>query len=145
MALPFDLAIAFIFVFAIVYGGLEVSKVFKNKGVMSVIALVIAFFAITSQITLNFLQEFLPIAVIIFIIVFIIAIIVKPFKSGGKFEIDFTLLAVVGVLILLLLASGFTIPSGNILPGLPTSDLLTAVGVIIVLLILVAAYKSGKS
>lgn len=142
-----DLLIPFFFILAIVWGALEVSGVFKNKGVKAIISLVIGFFAITNQQAVSFINQSLPFAVMFFVVIFFIGFITKPFigkkKEGGEGP-DFTLLAIVGILILLFLASQGTDYLRTIFPGLSQfsqNDLLTGLGIIIVILILFSVYK----
>ena len=139
--LPVDVLVPFIFVLAIVWGGLEVAGIFKNKGVMAIISVVVAFFAISSSQTLSFLQQFLPLAVIIFILVFILSIIIKPFKTKEGFKIDYTLLAIVGVLVLVFLSTWDFRYFGNLIPGADNADILSGIGIVIFLLIIISAYK----
>ena len=145
MALGLEVLIPFLFVLAVVWGGLDVSRTFKNTAVKAIISLVIAFFAITSAAVIAFINQVLPAAVIFFIMVFFIAFIVKPFAGKGGGGMNFELLIIIIVLALLFLANS-TDYLRTIAPGLGSvtqENILAAVAVILVLLIFYAAYKKG--
>lgn len=96
---PADLPslLSFFFVLAVVYGALEVSSVFKNNAVKAIIALVVSFFAASSQEAVNLISAILPYAIMLFIVFFFIGFVLKFFKKGegGKEEVDYTLLIVI--------------------------------------------------
>ena len=60
----------FLFVLAIVYGALELTSVLKNKAANIVIALVVAFFAISNASAVEFIIAVMPWAAILFIAAF---------------------------------------------------------------------------
>ena len=142
--------IPFFFVLAIVYGALDYSNVLKKNSVKAIISLVIAFFAITYQPLVDFIYLVLPYAVILFIVVFFLAFISKLFKGkggeGGKGgERDWTLIAIIVILILIATAAYGQDILNNFLPAMPAENFLYAVGLVLVLLIFYAAYKNwGK-
>ena len=90
--MPFAEFLPFIFVIAVVYGGLEVSAVFKNKAVKFIIALVVAYFAATNAQVVGFITSFLPLAATVFVVVFLIGFVYKVFQKGG--DKDWTLIAI---------------------------------------------------
>jgi len=138
MASLLILAIPFLFVLAIVYGALDVSNVFKNKGAKGIIAIVIAFFAISSQELVDFINSILPFAVILFIIVFFIAFVMALFKEKeGKKGVDYTMLTIIAALVLIFLANELSVSFID----LENSNLITIIGFVFILLIFFAAYK----
>lgn len=140
MAELLTLAMPFFFMLAIVYGALEVSGVFKNKAVNALIAVIIAFFAISSAQFIEFVYNILPYAAILFVIVFFLGFLTSPFrKKEGKKEMDYTLLIVIAGLILIFLAN----QSSGIL-DLQNSNIITLIGFAIILIIFYAAYKQGS-
>lgn len=137
-------ALPLIFVFAVVYGALEVSKVFKNKRVNGLIALVIAFFAIGSEQVTNLIYQILPAATILFIIVFFLGFIFAPFKKKEGEKRDFTLIIMVAALVLVLLVTQGYDWISDILPyNVSSENFMYAGGLILIIAILYAAYKKG--
>ena len=98
--------IPFLFVFAIVFGVLEVAGVFKNRAVMAIIAFVIAFFAVTDTSFLNFLNTFLPVLIWVFVGLFILVAILRLLKKEASEDRAMT--TVVGaVAMLIFITIGF--------------------------------------
>ena len=101
--LSLDFAIPFFFIFAIIYGALEVSGVFKNKAVKAIIAVALAFFAVSNADVVLFIHQVLPFATVFFVVVFFIGFIAKPFRGKGgeeKKRDPFLLLVVLGLLLI---------------------------------------------
>lgn len=73
----------FFLVLALVYGSLEVSGIFKNKGVKGVIAIVLAFFAVSSPPVVAFINEIMPYIAVFFIVVFLAGFLSSFFKGKG--------------------------------------------------------------
>jgi len=145
--MPIDIissVIPFLFVGAIVYGALEVSGVFANKNVKTIIAAVIALFSLTYEPLTLFINQILPYAAIFFIAVFFIAFLFKPFKSGGgEGKRDYTMIIVICGLVLIFLANSGYEMVRQWIPQLANSNYIVAIGVIIVVFILYAAYKKS--
>jgi hypothetical protein len=140
--------IPFLFVLAVVYGALDFAEVFKKNSVKGIIALAMAFFAISSPPVISFIDSILPYAVILFIIVFFLAFLKKLVSRGGKgggekkpFK-DWSLLAIVVVLLAIFLADQGSGLLGTYLPSATTTELLYGAGLVLILLILYAAYKN---
>ena len=96
--------IPFLFVFAIVYGSLELSKVFKNKGVNGVISIVVALFTMINPGVSAFIYGVMPYAIALFVVVFFIGFI-RGLFSDKKGDKDYTLPVIIVGLILIFLAS----------------------------------------
>ena len=145
MADLFTTMVPFLFVLAIVYGALEVSGVFKNKGVKAIISLALAFFAISSATTMAFISAILPYAAIFFIAFFLLGFALSFFKDkGGKAPKDWTLIAVVLLLVAVFLTNyGYGWIQDN-LPGMDSENFVAAAGVILILVIFYAAYQKTK-
>ena len=142
--MPLDIlssAIPFFFIAAVVYGALEVSGVFANKNIKMIISGVIAFFTLTYEPLILFINQILPYAAIFFIIVFFVAFLFKPLKREGKEGRDYTLIIVVAGLVLVFLAnSGYELIK-QWFPQLSNINFMVAIGVVIIILVLYAAYK----
>ena len=146
---PFDLfsmeiLLPFFLVLAIIYGALEVSKVFANRAVKGIIAAVFAFFAIMNVQVVSFINLILPYAAGFFVVLFLIWIVLKPFRGAGKGGGDATVLIVILVLVLILLTR---LGSTGYIPGssfLSDPNLLWLIGIIVVLVIIWKAYKMGS-
>jgi hypothetical protein len=140
----FTLALPFIFVFAVVYGALDVSKVLKNSRINALIALVIAFFAIGSAQVTGFILQIFPYATILFIIVFFFGFISSIFKGDGKR--DLTLLVMVAALVIVFLINQGYDWIKNIIPGYAISpdNFMYLGGLILIIVIFYAVYQKGK-
>jgi hypothetical protein len=141
--------IPFLFVLAVVYGALEVSDIFKRKQVKLIISLCFALVAMSSALITGFIMGILPYAILLFIAFFFIGFALSFFredkKEGGKGERDYTLIAIVLVLLLLFLSSYGTEFIEDMIPGMSRDSLVTGIGIIVILMVFYAAYKlSGK-
>jgi len=138
--MPFTEFLPFIFVIAVVYGGLEVSDVFKNKVVKFIIALVVAYFASTTPQVSVFITQFLPLAAIVFVVVFLFGFVYKVFQKGGNK--DWPLIAVVIAIGFIGLAQfqGSLSPYLNNLP-IDQNNFLAIVLIVGFIALLYAAYK----
>lgn len=149
MADIFTNLIPFLFVLAVVYGALDYSNVLRKHSVKAIVSLAIAFFALTSQFVLDFINSILPYAVILFIIVFFLAFLTKLVKGkgdGGKSEPrDWTLIAIIILLILIAIAAYGQDMLNAFLPSMPAENFLYGVGIVLILLIFYAAYKNWGS
>ena len=133
------LALPFFFILAIVYGALEVSGVFKNKAVIAIISLVIAFFTISSDAAVSFIYDVLPFAIIVFIIVFLLGFIFSLFKGEKK---DYSLFAVVCALGIVFVANqGYDMINAIIPASIGAENFIAIVGVIFIVVIFYAVYK----
>lgn len=150
---PFDfismeILLPFFLVLAIVYGALEVSKVFANRGVKAIIAVVFAFFAILNYQVVTFINSILPYAAGFFVVIFLIWIVLKPIRGSGgagKKGMDPVLLIVILVLILILLARMQVtnyFPQSSILSN---ENLIWVIGIIIVAIVLYKVFKIGPT
>ncbi|MBU0530254.1 MAG: hypothetical protein ABIH52_01335 [Candidatus Aenigmatarchaeota archaeon] len=135
------LILPFFFVFAIVYGSLEVSSVFKNNAVKAVIALVLAFFTITNQEVISFINETFPYIIILFVVVFFLGFIFKLVKGKGEGEKDYVLLIIIVALVLLFLSS-----QGDLIGLMESvnSEIMSYIGLGLILVIFYAAYEQMK-
>ncbi len=137
-------AVPLIFVFAIVYGAFEISKIFENKKIGGLIALAVSFFAISSETVLTMINQFLPYAALFFIVVFFIGFVLSPFRGKGEKKTDYTMVIIVIALVLIflinqgydmispLLPSGFLIGSENFM---------AIAGLVLIIAIFWTAYK----
>lgn len=142
--LSMELLLPFFLVLAIIYGALEVSKVFDNRAVKGIIAVVFAFFAIMNAQVVSLINVILPYAAGFFVVIFIIWMVIKPFRGRGGGGGDPTVLIVILVLVVILLArlgsEGYV--QSNFLSD---PNFLWIIGIVVVLVIIWKAYKMGKS
>ena len=142
--LSMEILLPFFLVLAIIYGALEVSKVFENRAVKGIIAAVFAFFAIMNSQVVSFINLIRPYAAGFFVIIFIIWMVLKPlrgWKGGG----DSTVLIVILVLILIIFTRLGSV--GGYLPGygfLADPNFIWLIGIIVMLVIIWKAYKMGS-
>jgi len=134
--LSLDFLIPFFFIFAIIYGALEISGVFKNKAVKAIIAV----------------HQVLPYAAIFFVVVFFIGFIAKPFrgrKAGEPGKRDPLLLLVVLGLLLIIFAQLAT-PSSPFYPDISSTILgdetiLWGIGIVIVIFMFYYAWSQSRA
>lgn len=136
--------IPFFFVLAVVYGALDYSGVFNKNAVNMIVSLTIAFFALTSDFVLSFIYGILPYAVIMFVVVFFLAFLKKLVGGGGEKKIDWSLAMIVIVLVLIFLASQGRDIVSDFLPSFPVENFMYAVGLVLILGILYAAYAKDR-
>lgn len=136
----------FFFVLAVVYGALEVSKIFKSSGVKGIISVVIALFAVVSPGVAEFIYQVLPYAVIFFVVFFFIGFVRSFFKGKEGEKRDYILPIIIGGLIIIFLSSqGDALK--NLFPSagfLSNDNFIVAVILVVILMILYAAYKAAK-
>jgi hypothetical protein len=144
MADLITLLIPFLFILAIVYGALDVSGVFRNKRVNALIALVFAFFSLTYEPAILFINQIMPFAIIFFVAFFFLGFVIKVARKGV--DKDYTLLIIILGLVLLLFATqgpGFI---DSFVPGFEeqASNIMMAVAIVFIGVILLAAYRLTK-
>lgn len=114
IALDATFIIPFMFTLAVVFGVLELAlgrTVMKNRAVLAIISLAIAFFAASYSPFVSALNAYLPSVTWFFIVMFFIAFVFELFglrKPSGREERGKSL-AVLGVLLLLLFAIGLSV------------------------------------
>lgn len=131
-----EMFLPFMLVLAVSYGALETAGMFRNRAVKVIIAVVVAFFALTNYMVVQTINSFLPYVALIFLAVFIIGFAKK--SLGGR-EKDNTMMIIMAVLVLLFIGSiansqgGFGLYQYN--------EILWILGVVVVAAILYGAYK----
>ena len=142
-----SVVIPFLFVLAVVYGALEVSDIFKRKQVKIILSLCFALVAMSSGLITEFIMGVLPYAILLFIAFFFIGFVLSFFredkKEGEKGERDYTLIIIVLVLLLLFLASYGTGFIEDMFPSVSRDNLVTGLGLVVILLVFYAAYRLG--
>ena len=135
--------IPFFFVFAIVYGSLELSKVFKNKGVNGIISIVVALFTMINPAVSTFIYGVMPYAIALFVVVFFIGFIRGLFSGDKKGDKDYTLpVIIVGLLLIFVASQRDTI--SRWLPSLSflgSDNFMVVVVLFLIAIILYATYK----
>lgn len=138
--------IPFLFVLAVVFGVLRISKAFKgNAAVEVIISLVIAFFSATYSPFTSMLFNILPTVTLFFIAMFFLVFILEIIGVRGKGKGEpVTNIIIYGILILVL----FTIVASHseLIPKLgiiSADDLVLGIGIIFILSIFWAAFKIG--
>jgi hypothetical protein len=149
--LSMDFLIPFFFIFAIIYGALEISGVFKNKAVKAIIAVALGFFAISNADVVAFIHQVLPYAAVFFVVVFFIGFIAKPFRGrggegGGKRD-PLLFLVVLGLLLIIFAQLGT--PSSPFYPDISSTILgnetvLWGIGIVILIFMFYYAYTQSR-
>jgi hypothetical protein len=114
-----EFLIPFFFMFAVAYGGLEVSDVLKNRKINLVLGVVFGLFAASNPGTVDFINEVLPYAVILLVIFFFLGFLlsfVRGKGEKGKKDPDYTLIIIIAGLAMIFLSS-----DNSLLSGLPIS------------------------
>jgi hypothetical protein len=146
LGIDFTLLIPFFFVLAVVYGSLEVSKVFESRGVKGIISLVIALFAITAPGLAAFIYQILPYAAAIFIVFFFVGFVMSFFREGEKGgKKDLTLPVIIAGLVLVFAAGQGADILSRWLPSMSfigNQNFIVAIIIIVILMVLYATYKA---
>jgi len=139
--------IPFLFVLAIVFGVLELTKIFKNRGVNFLVALAIAFFTITNTTFVSMLWTYFGSITTFFIVMFFIAFVFEVFglrKPGQKEPTSSVVIE--GGILFILLSIGFLY--ANQIPELPFlgggQNLIFLFIIIFILVIFWSAFRIGK-
>ena len=142
--------IPFLFVLAIIFGVLEITNVFRNRGVNFLVALAISFFTITNTTFVNFLWSQFGNITAFFLIMFFIAFIFELFglrrpRASGQESRAPEALVINGAILFILLTVGFLYVEK--IPSLPYigsgQNLLIAIVIFFVLVLFWAAFKAG--
>jgi len=140
--------IPFLFVLAIIFGVLELTNIFRNRGVNFLVALAISFFAITNATFVAFLWLQFGNITAFFIVMFFIAFILEIFglRKGepGKSRAPEAMIINGAILFILLSISFLYI---DLIPPLPFigggTNLLLFFAIIFILAIFWAAFKAS--
>jgi len=146
--IPFDMTnqflISFLFVFAIVFGALQIANVFKNKAVHAIMGLAIALFATMYPPFLATLWSYLPNVTWFFIIMFFIAFVMEIMGFRKKKPQALEGLVIQTGVLLVLLSLGYVI-SRNYPVEIPiigsTENLIFLVGFISIISIFMSVLK----
>ena len=131
-----EMLLPFMLVLAVSYGALETAGMFRNRAIKAIIAVVVAFFAMTNYMIVQTINSMLPYVAIIFLLVFIVGFAKRSLSGSEK---DNTMIIIMMVLLMLLVASISNSYGGF---GLyQYTEFLWLIGVVLVLAILFAAYK----
>lgn len=134
--------IPFFFTLAVAYGALQVSELFKNKAVNTLIALIIALFAASNADLVSFIYFILAPATMLFIVFFFIGFLYKFFKK--RENMDFTLVVIALGLLLLLLAAGAAdsqlVPISNMF----SENMIVLLGLVFIIAMFYASYRQSE-
>jgi hypothetical protein len=138
--------IPFLFVLAIVFGVLELTKVFRNRGVNFLVALAIAFFTISNAAFINMLWSYFGSITTFFIIMFFIAFVFEVFGLRRGQRQPTSSIIINGGILFILLSIGFLYAS--YIPELPFvgggQNLVFLFIIIFILVIFWAAFRIGS-
>jgi hypothetical protein len=139
--------IPFLFVLAIVFGVLDLTKIFRNRGVNFLVALAIAFFTITNTAFISMLWSYFGSITTFFIVMFLLAFVFEVFGlrgKGGQHHPTSAIIIDAGILFILL-SIGFLYAS--YIPEFPFigggQNLVFLFIIIFILVIFWAAFKIG--
>ena len=110
--------IPFLFVMAVVFGVLEVTNVFRNRGVNIVVALALSFFAASNSTFIGILWNYFGSIAVFFIAMFFITFVFEVFglrRSGRGGSSDAILIN--GVILFVLLSIGYLYI--DLIPAIP--------------------------
>ncbi len=134
-----DFFLPFLFTLAVSFGALQVSGVIKERKANLLIAAIMGFFAANSPQLAQFLKAVIPSAALFFIGFFFIGFIFSFVKGRKeKDERDFTIIAVIFALLLLVLVSG-----QNLMKAVFSESVIAGIGLALMLMIIYAAYNKG--
>jgi len=137
--------IPFLFVLAVVFGAVNASNVFKNRGVNLLVSVALAFFAASNTSFINFLWSQFGSISIFFIAMFFIIFTLEAFgvRKGQHGKDGSDALIINGVVLFILLSVGYL--NISLLPSLPIvgggQNLLLLIFVLFVIIIFWSAYK----
>ncbi|MFQ6021041.1 MAG: hypothetical protein ACE5J4_03465 [Candidatus Aenigmatarchaeota archaeon] len=135
--------ITFLFTMAVVFGVLQLSRAFKSKAVNIVVAIVIALFAASYTPFVTILWNYLPTITWFFVILFFIAFIMQLFglREVKPGEDRTATMIVSGLILVVFITVGISfIPEISFIAPM---DLLMLIGLVLMLIIFYAAFKSG--
>ena len=141
-----EFLIPFLFSMAVIFGVLEITNVFKNRGVNFVIAITLSFFATSSPFFINLLWSYFGDVAIFFIVMFFITFVfeVLGVRKSGHMRPDAIIIN--GAVLFVLLSVGYLYI--DMLPPIPFvgegENLLLMVLVVLVLAVFWSAYKFGS-
>lgn len=133
------IALPFLFMLVIIYGGLEMASVFKNKRINVLISLILAVFAVSSVSVVEFIYSVLPYATIFFMIVFILGYLKNLVSNEKK---DYALLIIVLGIAVIFIAGQM---QDSTLMGLQDSNLIGIAVLVFIILIFYFAYKLSSN
>lgn len=138
--------ILFLFVFAITFGVIELTKIFKNRGVNFLISIAISFFAVTNTTFIAFIEPQLGNVAIFFIFMFFIVFVFEVFGlRGTRQRKPEEGMIINGAILLILLIFGFM--HSDLIPELPFigngTNFIVLVVLVFILVIFWAAFKAG--
>jgi hypothetical protein len=135
--------IPFLFVLAIVFGVLELTKIFRNRGVNFLVALAIAFFTITNTAFVAMLWSYFGSITTFFIVMFFIAFVFEVFGLRGGQREPTSSVFINGAILFVLLSIGFLYAKQ--IPELPFigggQNLIFLFAIVFILAIFWAAFK----
>jgi len=140
--------IPFLFVLAVIFGILEITHVFRNRGVNFLIALAISFFSVTNASFVAFLWSQFGNITVFFIVMFFIAFLLEVFglrrPVPGKSRSEEAMI-IVGVFLLLIMIFGFMYAKS--IPELPIigsgTNFVILAAIIFILILFWIAFKAG--
>lgn len=138
--------IPFIFTFALVFGVLVISNIFKGqKNVNAMIALAVALFAIIYPPYIDILYVWLPYLCILFIAIFLVLMLKNLFvKEGKKPEQSWPMLVTIAVLFLvfMFISPSIPLPSSSLISS---QDILLIIGLAFIVVILIFGARMGTT
>jgi hypothetical protein len=140
-----EILVPMLFSLAVIFGILEITNIFKNRAVNFLIALGMAFFAVSNSFYVSILWSYFGDVAIFFIVMFFIAFVFEVFgvRKGKHVSADSVIIN--GVILFILLSIGYLYM--DMLPDLPFigggENLFLLIAVIFILSIFWSAYKAG--
>jgi hypothetical protein len=141
-----QILIPLLFIFAIVYGSLDVANIFKNKKVNATIALSLGLFAVYNTWFVNLIWSQLGVISVIFIFMFMLIFIFKVFGIRDSKDSQEKLIIMAAILFILFSISYLYT---NMIPNIPFigggQDIILLIFIIFIIVIFWLAYKIGMT
>lgn len=136
-----EFALPFVFIFAVVFGVMQVSGIIREKNINLIIALAMSLFASLYQPLNIILWQVMPYAAGILLILFFLKLVLNLVGVKGVGEVGNNAPIVLVILILLIIVLGTLSNTGLISLGTDSQNTLWIIGLIVFALILIIAYQ----
>ena len=138
-----EILVPLAFSLAIIFGILEITRIFRNKAVNFIVAFTLSIFAVINSAFVSFLWANLVFVAAFFIIMFFIIFVYKVFGSGRK-NVDAIIMN--GAILFVLLSLSYLYI--NSFPSVPFigggENLILLIAIVLILSIFWAVFKTGS-
>ncbi|MFH0929428.1 MAG: hypothetical protein V1818_03675 [Candidatus Aenigmatarchaeota archaeon] len=139
-----EFLVPFLFSLAVIFGILEVTRIFRNKAVNFIVSFALSFFALAYPGFMAFMWANFGLVAMFFIAMFFMLFILKVFGMGGKSSQDSVIIN--GAILFVLLSLSYLYVDS--FPSVPIigegQNLILLISVVLIISIFWAAYKMGS-